>query len=643
MRRVLKLLLVCAVLCGHGAAWATGDCERLTMAADGGPEQALRHMLESVRLLEPQPEWTQIVRSFLLPAVASPSSSLVLTLVGPSNVGKSLVFNSLLGPGASEAPSPVSFNSESTARPVVMFDASAFDQQGAFDARFRRTERWRSPEQVMARGVPLTYPAPGFFRNLIFVDTPAFTALSTRNEVLQQLAISDVIIYVFSNSNYAEDSILDFLRHRMAERGPRDLILIYNVNKAILPAYQEEHFRHVANRIFGIRDSREMPSGVLAYYHLVHNDRVAAGDEPVQLIPLGGSPAFQSLLGELNSNAHLQRRQSLNFSLKFVLESAERTIKNTEKVESELEILNSIFDVYLGYLTASQVNVPYHRLGSELERIWNRQSGGLRGFAHWIARPLEMAGFYNRSREPEAAALTEVQRYLEALVDKVVADFRLGVAEGVIRIPHSAAKADQLIALIDQFREKHPEAATPSYAQREDTLEIVLPKSEPVQRILEQYLRRDWSGVSGAIKTEAKENLSNLILQIQSRLPDLAASQNISLRARQSFYTAMSVVPAIAAAGFLIYRGTSLSDVEALATIIGVHLSARMFVGFDERALHRGWSESVKSWLEERQQPRLLEIFDRNVRLPKYESVAVDKDKLREAIATLQVTGMAVE
>lgn len=616
-------------------------------------DRALFTLSQAFRGIEPQPGWLQVIDEYLLPAARSPSTNLVLTMIGGTNVGKSQVFNSLpiLTDRSVETeaepvtvhPSPVSFDAESTARPVIMANAGLFDEQGNFDMRFTRTERWRNPEQVASPGPALVYPVKDFFSNLIFVDTPAFTSPGTQADVIQGLRIADVFFYIFSNANYGEPSSLDFVRQRLEENGPRDIVLIYNVNAAIPPEVAETHFQYVREGLKSGFSPDTLPVNIMAAYHMIHSEKVARGEEGVQFLPFADSIPFEELLVNLEANSATHRRQSLNLTLKYVLEKAKQSIAEINLLEGELDVTEKIFDAYLNHLIRDAVlNIPYHRLGPDLEKAYYRQTTGFRKFSQWLANPLNMSGLFEGPSPAKSPAVREIERYLDSVIEKVIAEFRLGVAEGIIRIPTDDDQAPKVLEDINQFRKRFSVGEEgPSYQKTNGFYEIQLPRSKTVQLYFDRFLARDWHTLVPEIKKDVRENFANLILQIQSRLDELARKQSFAVRAKQGVYTTLAIAPALMAVTYMAYRGTAILEIQTLASIFGAHLAARLFVSLNESSFRRGWAEAIRSWLEERQEPRLSEILRRHIRLrPTEQRVQFDRARVSQAIDDLYFSGI---
>jgi hypothetical protein len=617
------------------------------------PEEALTILTESVRSIEPEPVWSKVIQSYLLPSLGTPAPNLVLTLVGPSNSGKSLIFNSVPylhnhlhePPGIRvQDPSTVSFDAQSTARPLLMFSDSLFDEKGTFDARFPRSERWKSRDQTTQPGPPLVYFVNDFYRNLILVDTPAFNWPASRGEVTGLMRASDVLVYVFSNANYDDEENLAFMRDWLLENGPRDVIFVYNVNAAIPEEVIGRHFIWLMEKVFQVESSVDFPSNLIGVYQMVHSEKTARGETLGQFISHHGSQPLDELLAGMDKNAATHRRQLLNLTLGHVLAAVEQTVDDSDRENAELELAGQLFAKYLDYLVGESLkSFPFYRLSQELEVTWNRQASGVRGFAHWVAHPLRMSGFSRSLSVPQVSAMTEMERHLETVVEQIAAKFRLAVAERRIRVPVGEPMAEQSAELVREFRERFPDkrAQDPAVNRKDGHYVIQLPTSAPVEKYFENYLRRDWPAVVASASKDAKENFSDLTMRIQTRLDEIARNQGLAVRGVQAAFVTMAVLPAIIAVAYMAYRGTGLTDLQTLSTIFGAHLAARLFVALDQNSIRKSWNQAVHEWFLERQEPRLTEILQRNIGVkPAATSTVVNRDEVRSAIETLRVLGL---
>jgi hypothetical protein len=654
---VCALLMLSSGLTAEAARWkrVRPRCETaLSSSVHMSSDQALKVLVESARMFAPEPAWSQVIKSYLLPSVGSSAQNLVLTLVGPSNSGKSLIFNSVrffrsphsepLGDGLKD-PSTVSFDAQSTARPVLMFSDNLFDDKGTFDPRFPNTERWKMREQTLERGPPLVFLAADFFRNLILVDTPAFNWPTSREQVVGLMQSSDVLIYVFSNANYDDAENLAFLHDWQTANGPRDIILVYNVNAAIPAEVIRNHFKWVTDKISTMSDEDDPPLNVIGAYQMVHSEKVGRGEQLEELIAHGVYPSFEDLLLSLDKNSASHRRQLLHLTLGHVLESAEAGLSQLERNEAELRLTEQIFAKYLDYLIdESLTNFPFYRLGSELELNWNRQASGLRGFAHWIAHPLRMAGLSRGSGGIQMPVVREMERNLETVVEQVSAKFRLGAAEHAVRIPATNARAVEVAELVRKFNLKFPvakDAENPSAEVKDGQYLVKLPSSAAMDQYFEQYLRRDWPAVVAESKKEAIENFSDLTVRIQTQLNEIARQQGVTVRGGQAAYVTLAVLPTLMAVAYMAYRGTGLTDLQTLSSIFGAHLAARLFVTLDQKSLQKGWNQAVQDWFTKRQEPRLNEIFLRHLGVkPAAISEERGRENMRHAIESLKASGL---
>jgi len=169
--------------------------------------------------------WANIVDSKLLTRL-SPDFPLMVTICGGGSSGKSTLFNSLLG----EQLSPVGGNAGMNRRILVSGHTELFSRTDILTALFEPFGCLPDPLQDKQ---DLTLPGNPFYvvndavpRNLILMDTPDFDTGAkgtyiNRDVAQQALESSDILIYVFTNSNYNNRENTDFISEMLTSIGMR--------------------------------------------------------------------------------------------------------------------------------------------------------------------------------------------------------------------------------------------------------------------------------------------------------------------------------------------------------------------------------------------------------------------------------------
>ena len=159
-------------------------------------------------------------------------------------------------------------------------------------------------DDLLSPGNPLYVPHQSEFRNLILLDTPDFdTGARGRyiNRKVSQKALeaSDILIYIFTNSNYNNRDNTDFISQMLTGIGRRKCFLIYRVYASFTEQEVHEHAMIVAR---GIYDD-EADNYLLGIYRTDEDNHVAAGEKFMTLRPLRSrDPSFWEALESIDAH-----------------------------------------------------------------------------------------------------------------------------------------------------------------------------------------------------------------------------------------------------------------------------------------------------------------------------------------------------
>ncbi|HZI08477.1 MAG TPA: GTPase, partial [Archangium sp.] len=280
----------------------------------------LRTALESARDALPAPErfpeaadadtarrLLERLRRDLLPRLGGADAPLLLVAIaGPNNVGKSTLFNALVGTHLSPARPEGGLTKQCLAAahpdtwtgslkdfltrrydivPVASGEAAPVDQAGPAGRLYL----------VLAEAVP---------RGLVVMDTPDFDSVyrDNRERAEALLVTVDVLVFVVSRQTYQNAALVDFLRAAVGHGRP--YLLVYN------EATREEVARGHLEKL-----ASDVGHPPLARYLASHQPEVEAGEKPLATNPLDAAPALTALLGEAE-HAHALKAQALAASLR---------------------------------------------------------------------------------------------------------------------------------------------------------------------------------------------------------------------------------------------------------------------------------------------------------------------------------------
>ncbi len=226
--------------------------------------------------------WAKAIDTRLL-ARFDPKFPLVAAVCGGGSSGKSTLFNALIGAHRSPTGGRAGMNRRVLfALPASLAGradlvAALLDPFGVPAAALER------PEELLAPGGPLFVPAAG---RVVLLDTPDFDTgaggrYANRESARGALEAADILIYVFTNSNYNNRDNTDFIAEMLTGIGRRKCFLVYRVYPGFTAAEVVAHAMTVAGHIYGA----EADESVLGIYRADEDNRVAAGEAFMALRP----------------------------------------------------------------------------------------------------------------------------------------------------------------------------------------------------------------------------------------------------------------------------------------------------------------------------------------------------------------------
>jgi energy-coupling factor transporter ATP-binding protein EcfA2 len=274
------------------------------------------------------------LRRDLLPRLGSDDAPLLLVAIaGPNNVGKSTLFNALVGAALSPARPEGGLTKQCLAAahpetwtgslkdfltrrydtvPVASSDAAPVDQPGPAGRLYL----------VLADAVP---------RGLLVMDTPDFDSVyrDNRERAEALLVTVDVLVFVVSRQTYQNAALVDFLRAAVGHGRP--YLLVYN------EATREEVARGHLDKL-----AADVGHPPLARYLAPHQPEVEAGLKPLATEPLDGRPPLSALLGQAEHARELKARAleaslaDARAELETVARAASRAAQEPERLRQRL-------------------------------------------------------------------------------------------------------------------------------------------------------------------------------------------------------------------------------------------------------------------------------------------------------------------
>ncbi|XXF78719.1 50S ribosome-binding GTPase [Myxococcaceae bacterium GXIMD 01537] len=239
------------------------------------------------------------LRRDLLPRLGADAPLLLVAIAGPNNVGKSTLFNALVGAPLSPA------RPEGGLTKQCLAAAHPDTWTGALkDFLARRYDILLVP---VGSEAPVDQPGPpgrlylvladAVPRGLLVMDTPDFDSVyrDNRERAEALLVTVDVLVFVVSRQTYQNAALVDFLRTAVGHGRP--YLLVYN------EATREEVARGHLDKL-----ASDVGRPPLARYLAPHQPEVEAGEKPLATRPLDGGPSLAALLGEAEHARELKAR-----------------------------------------------------------------------------------------------------------------------------------------------------------------------------------------------------------------------------------------------------------------------------------------------------------------------------------------------
>jgi hypothetical protein len=334
----------------------------------------LPHLTEVLKL-EVEPElasWCKVVDTRLL-ARFDPGFPLVAAICGGGSSGKSTLFNALAGGRYS----PVGGRAGMNRRVLFSLPAGMAEKSEFVNALLEpfgaAPQALKEPQDLLQAGPPLFVTAASDRLPLVLMDTPDFDTGSrgeyvNRHSAQAALEAADILIYVFTNSNYNNRDNTDFIGRMLTGIGRRKCFLVYRCYPSFAPEEVEAHAMTVAQNIYGA-DARRW---VLGIFRAEEDNRVAGGECGVRLQPLlADGASFAQALAAIDAT---RLRRELNASmLADVLAQAHSLL---ERGRESLTALRS----YADGLRAAQNHClqqalrhfPMDRVMRRFAKIWGR-------------------------------------------------------------------------------------------------------------------------------------------------------------------------------------------------------------------------------------------------------------------------------
>ena len=533
--------------------------------------------------------WAQIIDKKLLTRL-SPDFPLTITICGGGSSGKSTLFNTIAG----EKLSPVGGSAGLNRRVLASAHGDLLEKQDFLSALFEPFGSLPLPlkhkDDLIIPGHPVYVLSNAIPKNMVLLDTPDFDTGAkgvyvNRDVARQALESSDILIYIFTNSNYNNRENTDFISEMLTGIGMRKCFLIYRVYPSFQTREVQEHAMTVAKNIYGNLADQY----VLGIYRADEDNAVASGEKLMTLRPVRKDDlSFVDAL--MNVDSAGIRRALLSSILNDVLDGAEEFLEQAKISNTSLGLYLDAFQTAQSHCVREALShFPVDRVLKRFVQIWlstdpsfiraMRKTGSIVEFPFKIV---------TRAAKSIKGALAGKENELdqEAFADAVKEDLLNAVNR--MRYQTLNAQISVLAALkdpatrrmseaVDEIRarkgiekkeiprkEIDPEKGTLNFVV--ETHPVIFPKQETMRRM-------DWKSIQESILSQ-REVISELSLDIEETLKDLAdgfrRKMGILTKIRQMFAAFLNVVPATAAITYILSTGDPVGAVGIKVKLTGL-------------------------------------------------------------------------
>jgi len=574
--------------------------------------------------------WRAVANSRLLARFA-PDAPLVAVICGGGSAGKSTLFNTLAG----ETVSPAGGRAGMNRRVLIAASRKRFGSPEALAELFApfgwHPRQLKDPLELTRPGEPLYVLSDVLPPHLLLLDTPDFDTgargvYANREAARQALELADLMLYIFTNSNYANRDNTDFVAEMLTGVGQRRAYLVYRAYPSFDDGEVRRHAMTVAHNIYGDR-ADEFLMGI---YRADEDNEVAAGRKPMALMPLepGAPPLTEALTGMDPIPIRLSLFSSV---LEDVVAIADRITAEAGVCLEELALYTEALDaVQAGCLQTALRHFPLDTVMRRFARIWSRGDPAhiraMRKTGSLIATPVRLLSRLLKSgaaREPGAAGQEisdDVREQIQAdllqaanrLYEQILAPrIEVGLAAG----DPAAARAREAAARIRAARgidgETAPRMSAADGGQR-STLAVNAPPSLNAPR--QELRRRSWASLAESLMSRSRDvvDFSGHIDAELAQLADrLRAQMSWRDRVTQTFAAFLNVLPATVAVTYILSTGDPVGAAGIkikLGSLFGLHdlyalvaLPATSGLNkADRRQLERLLAPVARVWLDDK-------------------------------------------
>ncbi|UCG08861.1 MAG: hypothetical protein JSV83_09510 [Desulfobacterales bacterium] len=571
--------------------------------------------------------WTDMIDAKLLTRF-SPGFPIVAAICGGGSSGKSTLFNSLLG----EKLAPIGGRAGMNRRLLFSVPASCLDPPDFMANLIKPGQTTPEPlkdqDDLLTPGTPLYVSHQSEFRNMVLFDTPDFDTGAkgsyTNREVTQDaLEASDILIYIFTNSNYNNRDNMDFICQMLTGIGRRKCFLIYRVYPSFSDQEVHDHAMIVARGIYG----DDADQYLLGIYRTDEDNQVAAGEKFMTLRSLRSrDPDFWKALEAIDTH---QLRFELHASiLNDVLERSANLLENANVSLDELRLFfDSLQTAQSHWVHEALKHFPMDRVLKRFARIWSetdpshvkmmRKTGALIEFPLKVV--LSTAGWAKRqlySEKSEASVKDFADKLDEDLVTAVTGMHHQAVSPQM-RITNSIndPAAQRMLETIGHVRAwkglKNAQSPRADAAGEGTAYHFVVDAHPSVLSEQQNLQAKDFKSILQSIRAQ-KNAIAGISREMEDDLKNLAdhfrSKMSLWAKISQTFWAFMNVLPATVAVTYVLSTGDPLGAAGIKIKLTGLFGAKDLYALFaipattgmkkaDQKQLEIMLGPIVETWL----------------------------------------------
>ncbi|MBT8369159.1 MAG: hypothetical protein KJP23_31075 [Deltaproteobacteria bacterium] len=587
--------------------------------------------------------WNDIVDAKLLSRLA-PDFPVVAAICGGGSSGKSTLFNSLVGEHFAPTGGKAGLNRR------VLFSVPA-RLTGQTDLLVDLARPFKDvpallkhKDELTVPGKPLYFPNYSALNNLVILDTPDFDtgakgAYTNREVTRMALESSDILIYIFTNSNYNNRDNTDFISQMLTGIGKRKCLLVYRVYPSFTEQEVLDHAMTVAKGIYGELADQYL----LGVYRSDEDNQVAAGERFMEIKPLNSkTPAFLQVLQAIDApKVRLELYASI---LKDVCQQAEGIRDRAEVSLDELRLyLDALLMAQSQSVREALKNFPINRIMRRFARVWSATDPThikiMRRTGSVIEFPLKMllgaAGWAKDQMTLEKSDASSLNKYTqkvdEDLVTAVTGMHGQTVSPQLaVSSSSNESVAGRMVDIINTIRiRKNLEKGQPPQAEPSGNGSNVafLVDAHPVVHAQQEFLRsRDFKTILQSILSE-KDTILGISQDMERDLKkvadDFRNQMGLWRKVNQTFWAFLNVLPATVAITYVLSTGDPVGAAGIKVKLAGLFGAKDLYALFaipfttglkkaDRQQIEEMLSSILQTWLKDKSKI-VQNLFEKNI------------------------------